>query len=237
MARRKLKVGKVPSYKLIGRESDADKALYAMLSDLIEKHHEHLTNARVVLAWNLAWKPDVDGRVTLGKCRRASDLDRELAPYDFVILLRRSFFEDPDVSEAQRRALLDHELCHAEVKLDQDGEPERDSRGRTIYRMRKHDIEEFSAIIRRHGCYKRDLEDFAAAIERAKQAKLPGFESPADKAAKDPAAKAAMNALRPRKGSSIESVTFGMPGKEPVTFTQDDAKALSRGAKQLRGRA
>lgn len=221
MARRlvKLKIGKVPSYKLIGRESDGDKALYAMLNELVEKHHTHLTNARIVLAWNLAWKPDVDGRVTLGKCRKASDLDRELAPYDFVILLRRTFFEDADVPDSARKALLDHELCHAAVKLDQDLEPERDSRGRTIYRLRKHDVEEFSEIIRRHGCYKRDLEDFAASLERAKQAKLPGFESPADKAAKSPSVRAELEAIRPRAGSGIESVTISH-GDSSVTLTQ-----------------
>src|SRR3990167_2964879 len=137
------------SYSLIPRAGN--DAIYEMLDGLIEKHHEHLTNARIALAWNLTWHPDVDGRVTLGKCKKASDLDRELAPFDFVILLRQAFFEDAEVSDAQRLALLDHELSHAEVELDQDGEPKRDTKDRVVYRTRKHDLEEFSSVVRRHG--------------------------------------------------------------------------------------
>src|SRR6185369_7142915 len=103
------------SYQLIKRDSDAGRPIYAMLKDLIEQHHEELTNARLAVAWNLSWKPDADGRVTLGKCKKASDLDRELAAFDFVILLQAEFWQDAEVTEDQRRALLDHELCHATV--------------------------------------------------------------------------------------------------------------------------
>lgn len=157
------------SYKLIPKETDAGKAMYPMLNRLIEQHHSELTNARIALAWNLSWKPDVDGRVTLGKCKKASDLDRELHAYDFVIMLRMEFWQDGSVTDDQRRALLDHELCHAQVRHDRDGEPMRDERGRVVYRTRKHDIEEFSEIVARHGIYKRDLEAFATALKRSKQ--------------------------------------------------------------------
>src|SRR3990172_10509652 len=103
-------VKKRVSYSLIPRAGN--DAIYEMLDGLIEKYHEHLTNARIALAWNLTWQPDVDGRCTLGKCKRASDLDRELAPYDFVIMLRQAFFEDPEVSDAQRLPPLDHPPSH-----------------------------------------------------------------------------------------------------------------------------
>jgi hypothetical protein len=160
------------SYELIDRESKIGKELHGILNDLIERFHAELTGARIALAWNLAWKPDVDGRVILGKCKKASDLDRELAPYDFVILLRRFFFEDGEVSNEQRRALIDHELTHATVKLDRRGEPVEDLKGRKVYRLRKHDLEEFSAVVERHGLYKRDIEQFAAALRRSKQRSL-----------------------------------------------------------------
>jgi hypothetical protein len=155
-------------YELAPREGNEN--LYAMLDGLIEKHHEHLTNARIALAWNLTWQPDVDGRCTLGKCKRASDLDRELAPYDFVIMLRHEFFESAEVTDAQRLALIDHELCHAEVALEDGGdEPKVDTKGRTVYRIRKHDLEEFSSVVARHGIWRRDIEDFAAMLERARK--------------------------------------------------------------------
>lgn len=159
-------------YELIGARSDQGKPMYQLLEKIVHEHHSALRDARIALAWCTSWKPDVDGRVTLGKCKKASDLDRELMAFDFVILLRRSFWRDSEVSDAQRLALLDHELCHAAVKYDQHGEPEEDDRGRIVYRIRKHDIEEFADIVERHGLYKRDLERFFQALQRSKQGRL-----------------------------------------------------------------
>src|SRR5437867_1677493 len=73
------------AYRLIERESIAGQKLYPLLTELVSQHHEELKEARIALAWNLSWQPDADGRVTLGKCKKASELDRELADYDFVI--------------------------------------------------------------------------------------------------------------------------------------------------------
>jgi putative metallopeptidase len=157
------------SYELIDRESDIGRPMYAHLSDLIERHHEDLLVARIVLAWCTSWKPDVDGRMPLGKCIKATDLHRELAPYDFVILLNRTYYEDLHFTETQRRALIDHELCHAAPKCDARGEPVIDERGRPVFRTRKHDLEEFSEIADRYGCWKRDLEQFAQALDRARR--------------------------------------------------------------------
>jgi hypothetical protein len=160
------KVRKV-AYRLIGRDTDEGKPMYALLDTLVDAYHTHLQQARIGLAWCNSWAPDVDGRVTLGKCKKASDLDRELAAFDFVILLSSRFWKDAFTPDQSRQALLDHELTHAEVTLDQHGEPVEDERGRIVYRIRKHDLEEFSAIVERHGCWKRDLEIFAAAMNRA----------------------------------------------------------------------
>lgn len=140
--------------------------MYALLDELVEAHHPELQDARIALAWCSSWNPDVDGRVTLGKCRKASDLDRELAQFDFVILLRRSFWRARGVTALQQRALLDHELCHAAVKLDKFLDPVEDERGRKVWRTRKHDIEEFACIVERYGMWTADLEAFASAMRR-----------------------------------------------------------------------
>src|SRR3972149_12141547 len=91
---KKPKGPKGPSYELIARDSAVGPPMYALLEELVEAHHEHLTDARIALAWATTWKRDVDGRLQLGKCKKASDLDRELAPYDFVILLNQDFWQD-----------------------------------------------------------------------------------------------------------------------------------------------
>lgn len=162
---------KAIAYVLIPPDTDVGRQMYELLYAILDEHHREISqaNARVVLAWCLSWKPDVDGRLTLGKCKKASDLDRELAPYDFVVLLNRDFWQNPRVTETQRRALLDHELCHAAIAYDEKGEPKVDERGRTVYRIRKHDLEEFSELVARYGCWKRDIEAFAQALTRAER--------------------------------------------------------------------
>ena len=163
----RVKRPKTVSYELLTRDTVEGYPMYQLLEQLVADWHPELEPARIALAWCTSWKPDVDGIVTLGKCKKASDLDRELALYDFVILLRRAFWLDLRVSDEQRLALLDHELYHAAPSYDKNGEPVKDERGRYVWRVRKHDIEEFTAIVERYGCYKRDLEVFAAALQKA----------------------------------------------------------------------
>lgn len=174
MARSKKPKGpKKVAYQLIhDTPNTAGRAMYLMLRALVREYRDDLKDARIALAWCTSWKPDVDGRLVLGKCKKASDLDRELMAFDFVILLNRTFWCDPKVDDAKRKALLDHELMHAAVKYDDTGEPEVDEKGRTVYRTRKHDLEEFVDTVTRHGIYRRDLEVFAHAL---RQAALAGF--------------------------------------------------------------
>ena len=160
------------SYRLIEREDDAGAKIYGLMDELVVQYHEDLAQANIALAWNLSWKPDLDGRATLGKCRKVGSLDRELMEYDFVIILLREFWDSSDVTDEQRRALLDHELCHGAVVKDKNGDPVEDERGRKLYRTRKHDIEEFSQVVERHGTYKHELEKFAQAIQKSRQGKL-----------------------------------------------------------------
>jgi hypothetical protein len=165
------------AYELIPRQSDLGRGLYARLDGILERHHEDLWNhgARIALAWAKAWKPDVDGRWILGKCKKATDLDRELAPFDFVILLNREFWQNPRVTDVQRDALLDHECCHGAIVRDQRGEPREDEAGRVVFRIRKHDVEEFRDVVARHGLYKADLVDFARGLAEAQRAIVGGF--------------------------------------------------------------
>jgi hypothetical protein len=168
MAKKKAKA--IP-YRLIHPTSGDGVRLYAWLLELLEAHHEDVLEARFALAWHTGWTPDDDGRLMLGQCRKSSDLEREIqdaAAYDFVILLNQNFFDDPLVTDLQRRAVLDHELCHAAVKLNDEGHPLIDERGRVTYRIRKHDLEEFSTIAERYGCWKRDIEKFAKSLALAR---------------------------------------------------------------------
>lgn len=207
--------------ELIPPGSEAGAIMYAAMNRLIEAHHEELTQARIALAWNMAWKMDADGRITLGKCKRASDLEREFAPFDFVILLNREFYENGEVTNAQRAALLDHELSHAAPKLDQGGEQVEDARGRKVWRIRKHDVEEFAGVIERNGTYKADLEAFARALSAAsKSGQGELFSEPVSDSASAGRARAIdgvirgmVECMRPRGGSGVASVEITSGGR------------------------
>lgn len=164
---------KAIAYQLIPPDSESGKPLYERLYTLIDTHHEDVShaNVRVALVWAKSWKPDVDGRLTLGKCKKATDLDRELVAFDFVIMLNRDWWLHPKTTEKQQQAVLDHECCHMAITVDKDtGEPVVDDRGRNVFRIRAHSIEEFTEIVDRHGVYKNDVEAFARAVYRAEQA-------------------------------------------------------------------
>jgi hypothetical protein len=145
-----------------GHEPEA----YRIMREARAKWHPDLEGAKIALAWRKRLKADKDGRMLLGKLMKASDLQRELVNWDFVILLNKEVFQDTAFTAEKRLALIDHELCHATRSLDKFYAPANDEYGRSVWRTRKHDIEEFVCIIERHGCYKKDLEKFAEALLR-----------------------------------------------------------------------
>lgn len=155
------------AFELIDPKATPTPEPYRLMEEMRAKHHPDIQSARIALAWRKGFKPDPDGRLILGRCIKASDLQRELVDFDFVILLNREVWDDPGFVRAKKLALIDHELCHADRAYDNDG-PRCDSRGRPVWRIRKHDIEEFQCIVDRHGCYKRDLEAFAEVLMRRK---------------------------------------------------------------------
>jgi hypothetical protein len=156
------------TYEVIDREAASD--LYDLMEELRGEYHDDLEGASIALAWRHGWKADPDGRVILGQMKKAADLDRQLHDFDFILLLNFEVWSHVEFSEAQKRALLDHELCHGARALDADREPRYTPDGRAVYRIRKHTIEEFHEIVERHGQWKGDIQTF---VERAMAAGIP----------------------------------------------------------------
>jgi hypothetical protein len=155
---------------------DLESEPYQILASM-RKFHDDVGEAAIGLAWRKRLKEDKDGHLVLGKCVKVSDLYREFAAYNFIIVLNREVWEDSEFTIDKKNALVDHELCHAAAASDDEGAVY-DERHRRVFRVRKHDIEEFHAVVQRHGCYKRDLEAFAEALKkRRKTPLLDGHES------------------------------------------------------------
>lgn len=156
------------NYDLIP-ESDS---VYKLLDEVRDKWHEDLYGAKIALAYRKRLKRDKDGILMLGRCIKVSDLQKEFAPFDFIIILNREVWQDIGFDKKKKIALLDHEMCHATLSLNKELERTTDEKGRTVYRTRKHDIEEFRSVVEHHGCYKADLVKFAEALLKKKGAPL-----------------------------------------------------------------
>lgn len=142
---------------------------YELLEEARRKWHPDLAEAKIALAWRKELRPNADGRLILGKCMKASDLQRELVDWDVVILLNREAWSAVLFTREKKLALVDHELCHATRAKDKNGFAKTDERGRPVWRMRGHDVEEFRCIVERHGVWKGDLEAFAESLLKQKQ--------------------------------------------------------------------
>lgn len=149
------------NFEVIDR--DATPEPYEVLDEAVRLYHSDLHEAEIALAWHVNIKPDIDGHILLGRCVKVSDLYKEFAEFDFIVVINRKVWDSPEFDERKKLALLDHELCHAAVAEDEEG-TKRDIRGRLCYRTRKHDIEEFASVVAHHGTYKHDLESFAKLL-------------------------------------------------------------------------
>jgi hypothetical protein len=148
--------------KLIPRKNAGEVTEpWSLMEEIKAKEHANLEGAKIAMAWRIGWRSDADGIMTLGMCRKRGDLDRELDSFDFVILLNQEAWKG--LNTAQKRALIDHELCHAKIVVDSDGNPKTDDRDRLVCRIRKHDCEEFKSVVERHGLWTSDLAALAQA--------------------------------------------------------------------------
>lgn len=127
--------------------------------------HKPLVDARIEYVWrDKATKSK--GRICLAKARRLSGLNAFL--YNAAMGLADSVANEPlfvievaadtwaRLRPEQRIALVDHELCHCTAEFDDDGE--------LVLGMRGHDLEEFAAVVHRHGLWKSDVATFGAEV-------------------------------------------------------------------------
>ena len=132
----------------------------AIAEDLIPKYHQHLDGVRIEYVMGDK-TPKHGGKETWGYVRKVSSLPAYLAsdPADqkggdvapfFVMVISEPVWVNlmPD----KRVALVDHELCHCGVEVDDEG----NSKLVTI----PHDLEEFTSIVRRYGLWREEVRDF-----------------------------------------------------------------------------
>ncbi|MGH8575603.1 MAG: putative metallopeptidase [Gammaproteobacteria bacterium] len=146
------------------------KDVEALVEKLVPEYHEHLDRADVTI--RCVFRDTISksrGRMRLGVARKISGLNAHLVglvrrddldgdPADFFVV------EVPHepwyaLTEAQRLALVDHELCHFYVAI-----PEDPDKPRQLVIL-GHDLEEFCAVVERHGLWRPDLTEFARVLK------------------------------------------------------------------------
>jgi len=144
--------------------------------------HEVLRNAKVRFDVVFAY-PEYDGhgepkgpamvergRKILGKTRKIPLKDRALGRGDVEICLDGHFW-DKVGSEADKMALLDHELHHISVKTSGIGTIQTDDLERPLIQLRQHDVEVgwFAVIARRHGRASQEVQQAKWIMDNAGQ--------------------------------------------------------------------
>lgn len=123
-----------------------------LAEELIEAHHPKLVSANIGIIFRDE-APTSGGKSVYGKASKVSAQWRPLLSqeYDFIIWLAHDIWKGV-LTKHQRRALLDHELCHC---TSEDGS----------FKLVGHDVEEFNVIVRRYGLWRPSLKEMDHAIQ------------------------------------------------------------------------
>lgn len=122
---------------------------------LINDVHDHLAEARIIYLFRAGdWKSK--GKVTLGQAGKVPEQWQYLTGHDLVVIINGDAW--PALSDRQKVALVDHELCHFEKTITDGGDPK--------WCLVSHDVEEFTGVIQRHGLWSSDVEDFVSEAQQ-----------------------------------------------------------------------
>ncbi len=134
---------------------------------LISKYHEMLGNSggRVEYLFR-SNVPKSKGKLIFGITKKITGEHATLANSEepfFCIIIAHPAWEV--LPQKHREALVDHELCHCGIEVNEKGD--------TKLVLRHHDIEEFGEIVHRWGAWSPDVQDFLQAALRTKKKSTP----------------------------------------------------------------
>ena len=118
---------------------------YAKIGQRLIENDEYLTSVKngsatiVYLSSDYAKKSH--GKPVYGECEKVADKWKWSVPADFAITVY-----EPNVThmeQGQIEALIFHELLHVGISYNKDGEE--------VHSIVPHDIQDFSAVLERHG--------------------------------------------------------------------------------------
>ena len=133
--------------------------------EVIREWHPHLIDVKVdfVLRDTVPMMGGKGGKEIWGRAKKITGLNAFLNDPDddgefFLIEISGPVWER--LSHDERKALLDHELCHCVIAVDED-----DPEAEVKLKLKTHDLEEFREIVTRHGLWRPDIEAMATVID------------------------------------------------------------------------
>ena len=120
---------------------EVPNSVLMLAQELVREYHPDLKEARIgfIFRETVSYSK---GMPVLGHAQKTSEMMKVYLDFDFIIWIAADAYADLD--ENQRKALIDHELCHCTMV---DG----------VASLVGHDIEEFQDIIKRHGLWNTGL--------------------------------------------------------------------------------
>lgn len=129
--------------------------------EMIQAYHRNLEDCRIGFVFR-SEAGTSGGKTVLGKCGKVPE---KIKPFlesqgglDMLIMIAEDQWSM--LNSTQRKALIDHELCHIAI-------------GASGWTTKAHDIEEFEEILQRYGLWKIDLFRAEQAMTDAVQMILP----------------------------------------------------------------
>lgn len=164
----------------MGTKYSSAQEVEQIANDLISKYHLHLKGIKIEYVFSDT-VPKKGGKEIWGTMRKVSNLNAYLAALDqakeigeyeefFVMTITKPVWDIID--EDKRIALVDHELCHAFA--------ERDEEDKLVLSILPHDLEEFQAIVKRHGLWREDVKNFIASARVSQKNEMDELEESVD---------------------------------------------------------
>lgn len=143
---------------------------------IIHAHHRHLLENNVKVDFLFTSEAEKSkGKVALGTARKVSGLNAWLArrgddyegvPDFFLIVIWKTAWDDL-LNDHQKRALVEHELCHLWSEEDEKADREEGDPPKIKLGIVGHDLEEFNRVVADYGGWQPDVKAFLLAAKQA----------------------------------------------------------------------
>lgn len=144
-----------------------NQELRDLATGLIASHHPHLKILNIAYVFREEASVS-NGKVIAGQCTKVDPRNWTLHKRDIIIEIAKDVWAE--ALPTFQAALMDHELSHVGIDMNEDGTPKMDDlTGRVMVRVKPHDIEEFDGVLERHGAYHKDLRRFLDAFVKSKE--------------------------------------------------------------------